>query len=231
MVEVHGRVALSGGYSFPDHAGTTYIVPISLEAKNERYKVYGGRSKHLQEELGITMHIVPLSLGHGDEGYRVYGGRSKYLQEELGRTMHTIPLSLGARNEGYQVYGGKSNCFQEEIDITRAHRSSYPFTLRDTLLKSSTSTNVGYPRKDHVRSMDIVHSSLGARNEGYFSNVYGGSSNNWQEELDRTTAQRESYSFDGVRCDFERYTTKVLGRFVQSRMNILMKERRVFVES
>lgn len=105
----------------------------------------------MQEELGITMHIIPLSLGHGDEGYRVYGGRSKYLQEELGRTMHTIPLSLGARNEGYQVYGGKSNCFQEEIDITRAHRSSYPFdkhhTLRDTLLKSSTSTNVEYPRE------------------------------------------------------------------------------------
>ena len=116
-------------YSLADHAGTTYVVPISLEAKNERYKVYGGRSKHLQEELGITMHIVPLSLGHGDEGYWVYGGRSKYLQEELGRTMHTIPLSLGARNEGYQVYGGKSNCFQEELDITRAHRSSYPLSL------------------------------------------------------------------------------------------------------
>ena len=61
--------------------------------------------------------------------------------------------------------------------------------------------------RDHVRSMDTAPSSLGARNEGYFSNVYGGSSNYWQEELGRTTAlrarARASYSFEGVRSDFE----------------------------
>ncbi|KAG5017709.1 hypothetical protein JHK85_023845 [Glycine max] len=122
------------------------------------------------------------------------------------------------KKEGYQVYGGRSNCFQEEPARTRAHRSSYPLdeghTLRGTLLKWSTSTNAGYPRRDHVRSIDNVHSSLGARIKGYFSNVYGGSSNNWQEELGRTAAQRASYSFDGVRSDFERCIAKVPGRII-----------------
>ncbi|KAG4920668.1 Heavy metal-associated isoprenylated plant protein 41 isoform C [Glycine soja] len=231
-------------YSLTDYVRTIdNTVPISLEARNEGYQVYGGRSKYLQEELGRTMHTVPLSLGARNEGYQVYGGRSKYLQEELGGTMRTVPLSLGVRNEGYLVYGGRSNCFQEELARTTTHRASYPFeeghNLRDTLLKWSTSTNAGYPMRDHVRSMDTAPSSLGARNEGYFSNVYGGSSNYWQEELGRTTAlrarARASYSFEGVRSDFERYIAQVPGRlFVQSelhRMNILMQERRVFVES
>ena len=231
-------------YSLTDYVRTIdNTVPISLEARNEGYQVYGGRSKYLQEELGRTMHTVPLSLGARNEGYQVYGGRSKYLQEELGGTMRTVPLSLGVRNEGYLVYGGRSNCFQEELARTTTHRASYPFeeghNLRDTLLKWSTSTNAGYPMRDHVRSMDTAPSSLGARNEGYFSNAYGGSSDYWQEELGRTTAlrarARASYSFDGVRSDFERYIAQVPGRlFVQSelhRMNILMQERRVFVKS
>ena len=152
-------------YSLTDYVRTIdNTVPISLEARNEGYQVYGGRSKYLQEELGRTMHTVPLSLGARNEGYQVYGGRSKYLQEELGGTMRTVPLSLGVRNEGYLVYGGRSNCFQEELARTTTHRASYPFeeghNLRDTLLKWSTSTNAGYPMRDHVRSIDNVHSSL-----------------------------------------------------------------------
>ncbi|TKY47074.1 hypothetical protein E2542_SST29129 [Spatholobus suberectus] len=205
------------GYSLRDHFRSLDTVPISLGARNEGYQVYGGRSNYSQEELDRTMDTVPLLLGARNESYQVYGGRSNYLQEEHGRTRDTFSLSLGARNESYQVFGDRSNCLQEELGRTTAHRENYSFeghTLRDTLLKWATPTNVGYSLRDHVRSMDTVPLSLGARNEGY--QAYGGNSNYWQEERGRTTAQRSSYSFDGERSDFERYIAQMPGRTIQS---------------
>ncbi|RZB51065.1 Heavy metal-associated isoprenylated plant protein 41 isoform B [Glycine soja] len=245
MAEVHGRVTPSGGYSAPGMSlgPTRTFQPMEPLQSLQPWPTSTNVRYSLTDYVRTIDNTVPISLEARNEGYQVYGGRSKYLQEELGGTMRTVPLSLGVRNEGYLVYGGRSNCFQEELARTTTHRASYPFeeghNLRDTLLKWSTSTNAGYPMRDHVRSMDTAPSSLGARNEGYFSNVYGGSSNYWQEELGRTTAlrarARASYSFEGVRSDFERYIAQVPGRlFVQSelhRMNILMQERRVFVES
>ncbi|RDX78044.1 Heavy metal-associated isoprenylated plant protein 41, partial [Mucuna pruriens] len=207
MAEVHGGGAPSAGYS----------------------AILGTR-------LGSPKTLQPMKPLQSLSPWPTSSTNVRYPLADHVRTMDTFPQSLGARSEGYyQVYGGRSDCLQEELGRRTAKRASYCFdqghTLRDTLLKWPTSTNVGYSLRDHVRSMDAVPLPFGARNEDY--QVYGGSSNYWQEELGRTTAQRASYSFHEVRSDFDRYIAEVPGRTVQSelhRTRILMPERRVFVE-
>lgn len=229
MAEVHGngRVAPYGGYAALGMSqGSSrplqpiepleYLQPWRPTSTNVRYSL----TDHVR-----TMDTVPLSFDPRNEGsHQVYGGgRSNYLQEQLGRTMNTVPLSLGTRNEGYQVYDGRPDYLQE-LGRTTAHRANYSFdeghSLRNTLLKWETSTNVGYSLRDHVRSMDPAPLPPDARNGGYNHHVYGGCSNYWQEELGRTAAQRGSYAFDGVRSDFERRIAQALGKNVQSEKGV-----------
>ncbi|KAK7305294.1 hypothetical protein VNO77_43197 [Canavalia gladiata] len=181
-----------------------------------------------------------------------------YSQAVHVRTMDVVPLSLGARNEGYNVFGGSSNYFKEEsfgrttqmtnrhTSITSGHlsnmtevygrgpqRSLHPREPLHSLKPCTSSTNVGCSQAVHVRTMDVVPLSLGARNEGY--NVFGGSSNYFKEASLGRTTQMTSYCFDRESPDFKRYIAEVPGRAVQSelhQMNVLMPERRrVFVES
>ncbi|OIW09525.1 hypothetical protein TanjilG_13749 [Lupinus angustifolius] len=152
--------------------------------------------------LGSQRSLQPLQPRHS------FGGDSNYWQEARCRTVENAGYSFervrpdferyisevtmitlsGARNEGYGPLGGRSNYLQES-PRRMAENSGYSFDM---------------VRSDFERHIPEVHmkTSSGARNEGY--HVLGGSSNYLQEPPDRT-AENAGYSFDRVRCKFERH--------------------------
>ncbi|XP_020220540.1 uncharacterized protein LOC109803398 [Cajanus cajan] len=214
-------------HSLTDHVRT--MNTFSHDSRNEGYQVYGGSSNYLRDEFGrTTAHRASYSFDGPSmrDQLRKWPTSTNvgYFWRDHVRSMDTVPLSLGARNEGYQVCGGRS-IYLQELSRTMDQRENVSFdeslTLRDTSLKWPTVNHVGHCSNNHVRPMDAVPLSFGARNEGYQG--YGGSSNYWQEEVGRTTAHRASYSFDRVR--FDRYIAEAPWRTAQSelhRMNNLM---------
>ncbi|KAL2332869.1 hypothetical protein Fmac_014082 [Flemingia macrophylla] len=194
--------ARNAGHSLTDHVRTMNIVPVSPDARHEGFRVYEGSSNNFRDEFGRT--TVQRASYYFDEGHTMRDPLRKWpkstivgysLSDHI-RPMRTVVLSpLGARNEGYQVYGGRSNVLHE-LGRTTSRRENYSFDERhsssDTLLKWSTSSNVGHSSNNHVRTMDIVPLSFAARNNGYQDS---GNSSNYLQEVDRTTVQRRSRSY------------------------------------
>ncbi|KAK7301871.1 hypothetical protein RJT34_12747 [Clitoria ternatea] len=138
----------------------------------------------------------------------------RYSMRDHVRTMDTVPISLHAGNEGYhQAYGGSSNYSREALGRTSHLQPMEPL---QSWHPWSTSANVRYSMRDHVRTMDTVAISLHAENAGYHQ-AYGGSSNYSQEALGRTS-HKVSYSFDGVRSYFERHVPEMPRRTLNSDM-------------
>ncbi|KAK7333324.1 hypothetical protein VNO80_30091 [Phaseolus coccineus] len=236
MAEVHGRGAPSGGYSF----GMSLVPPRTLQpmeplqslqmrptsayfrySLTDHIPVYTRRTLQPMQPLQSSqtwqtsshtryplyhpriLESDRVSLDARNEWYhQVNGGRSNYFLEEHGGTMHPAPLSHGARNEGY-------------YHQVYGGRSNYFL-------------------EEHGGTMHNAPLSHGARNEGYYHQVYGGCSNDWQQEHCCRTTNQSASSLYGVSSEFDRFTAEVPGRNVQSelhRMNILMSEKRVFVQS
>lgn len=204
MAEVHGRGAPSGGYSF----GMSLVPPRTLRPMEPL--------QSLQLRPTSAYFRYPPT-----DPIPFYTRRTLQPMQPLQQTwqtssdtryplyhpriMETDRVSLDARNEWYhRLNGGRSNYFLEEHGGTM---HTAPFSHG---------------------------ASHGARNEGYYHQVYGGCSNDWQQEHCCRTTNQSASSLYGVSSEFDRFIGEVPGRNVQSelhRMNILMSERRVFVQS
>jgi len=198
-------------YSLSDHIRTMETVPEPL---------YGRRTWQRMEPLQ--------SLQPGPTSANI-----RYSLTDHIRTMETVPEPLYTRRTVQPMQHLQSLLPVPTSTDVRFSLIDHARTMEAVRL-SPDARNEGsnYFGEDHGRTMHTAPLSHGARNEGYYQ-VCGCCSNDWQQEHCRTTNESGS-CLDGESSDFDRFIAEVPGRNVQSelhRMNILMSERRVFVQS
>ncbi|KAL2332868.1 hypothetical protein Fmac_014081 [Flemingia macrophylla] len=170
----------------------------SMVEVHRRGAHFGGRSAYFGPSLGSlrTINNAPFSHDAKYEGFWVYGGSSNSFQDEFGRT--PVQRASDYSDEGHTMRDPWLKYPNVLYELRKQHlRENYSFDERHssspTLLKLSTSSNVGHSLNNHVRTMDIPPLSFAARNNGYQN--YGNSSNYLREEVERTTVQRGSRSY------------------------------------
>jgi len=244
MAEVHGRGAPSGGYSSLFNPSRTLqpMKPLqSLQPWPTSANVRCSMTDHIRamepvpEPLYTRRTLQPMEPLQSLQPWPTSANVGYSLTDHI-RTRETVPKPLYTRRTMQPMLPLQPWPTSTDIRYSQTDHLRTMETGRDAR-NEGYRVNGGwssYFQEEHGGTMHTAPFSHGARNEGYYQ-ACGGCSNDWQHEHYRTNNQSAS-SLDGARvsCDFDRFIAEVPGRSVQSelhRMNILMSERRVFVQS